>query len=168
LSKPKDYPSLNGGGQVGVVQSSEEALASLVEELKEVISAPVYEGTPLRSVAERFWAALAEAQKTQAKKEERLEQNLAKLKGEFLLARAVSSDLCYLFDLCRKSESHSLFVAATGMGGETYGISRTSGYVQGEVCCCQGCQYDKCRELHGTGSFRCSETEGIQGREQRI
>ena len=92
LPKPKDHPSLNGSsaGQSGVVQSSEEALASLVEEMKEVISAPVYENTPLQDVAQRFWVALSDAQRAQLKNEEKLEQNLAKLKGEYLLARAVS------------------------------------------------------------------------------
>ena len=90
LSKPKEHPSLTGSAQAGVVQSSEEALASLVEEMKEVLSAPIYDNTPLQSVAERFWGALGEAQRFQVKNEERLEQSLGKLKGEFLLARAVS------------------------------------------------------------------------------
>mmetsp|Transcript_7415 Transcript_7415/g.10516 ORF Transcript_7415/g.10516 Transcript_7415/m.10516 type:complete len:676 (-) Transcript_7415:247-2274(-) len=90
LDKPKDYPSLRGGAnhQAGVVQSSEEALASLVEEMKEVLNAPIYDNTPLQSVAERFWNALGEAQRSNTKTNERLEQNLGKLKGEFLLARA--------------------------------------------------------------------------------
>jgi len=91
LPKPKDHPSLNGtAGQTGVVQSSEEALASLVEEMKEVMGAPVYDDTPLQDVAKRFWIALSEAQRAQLKNEEKLEQNLANLKGEYLLARAVS------------------------------------------------------------------------------
>ena len=87
LVKPKEHPSLLV--QAGVVQSSEEVLASLVEEMKEVLSAPIYDNTPLQSVAERFWGALGEAQRSQMKNEERLEQSLGKLKGEFLLARAV-------------------------------------------------------------------------------
>ena len=91
LSKPKGHPSMNGSsGQPGVVQSSEEALASLVEEMKEMLGAPVYEDTPLQSVAGRFWTALGDAQKVQLRNEERLEQNLGKLKGDYLLARAVS------------------------------------------------------------------------------
>jgi hypothetical protein len=91
LPKPKDHPSLNGSAvQPGVVQSSEEALASLVEEMKEVLGAPVYDNTPLQDVAQRFWVALSEAQRSQLKNEEKLEQNLATLKGEYLLARAVS------------------------------------------------------------------------------
>jgi hypothetical protein len=91
LSKPKGHPSMNGSsGQPGVVQSSEEALASLVEEMKEILGAPVYENTPLQAVARRFWTALTDAQKSQLRNEERLEQNLAKLKGDYLLARAVS------------------------------------------------------------------------------
>ena len=90
LSKPKEHPSLNGSlAQSGVVQSSEEALASLVEEMKEVLGAPVYDNTPLQTVADRFWMALGDAQRSQLKNEERLEQSLGKLKGEFLLARAV-------------------------------------------------------------------------------
>jgi hypothetical protein len=70
-------------------RSAEEALASLTAEMKEILTAPIYENTPLQHVAKRFWNALAEAQKTNAKHAEKLEQNLAKLKGEFLLARAV-------------------------------------------------------------------------------
>jgi len=90
LSKPKGHPSMSGvTGQAGVVQSSDEALASLIEEMKEIMGAPVYNDTPLQSVARRFWSALNDAQKTQQKNEEKLEQNLAKLKGEFLLAKAV-------------------------------------------------------------------------------
>jgi len=90
LRKPKNHPSTNraGRGQPSVVQSSEEALASLVEEMKEIMSAPVYKNTPLQSVAERFWVALEEAQRSQLKNEERLEQSLGKLKGEFLMAKA--------------------------------------------------------------------------------
>jgi len=76
----------------GVVhQSSDEALASLREEMKEILSAPIYHDTPLQHVAQRFWKALQEADKVQKKNSERLEQNLGKLKGEFLLARAVRS-----------------------------------------------------------------------------
>jgi len=89
LSKPKDLPSLTAGGAAGVVhQSSEEALASLVEEMKEVLGAPVYERGPLQGVAGRFWGALGDAQRNQQKNEERLEQALGKLKGEYLLSRA--------------------------------------------------------------------------------
>mmetsp|Transcript_31453 Transcript_31453/g.48154 ORF Transcript_31453/g.48154 Transcript_31453/m.48154 type:complete len:216 (+) Transcript_31453:110-757(+) len=56
--------------------------------MKEVLSAPVYENSPLHSVAERFWEALAEAQRASSKNEEWLEHSLGKLKGDFLLARA--------------------------------------------------------------------------------
>ena len=59
--------------------------------MKEIISAPVYKDTPLQDVARRFWAALQESQKQSTRNEERLEQNLGKLKGDFLLARAVSN-----------------------------------------------------------------------------
>ncbi|CAB9510585.1 expressed unknown protein [Seminavis robusta] len=89
LNKPRGHPTATGAtGQGGVVQSSEEALNSLVEEMREVLSAPVYNNTPIQNVAQRFLAALADAQKSQQKNEEKLEQNLAKLKGDFLLARA--------------------------------------------------------------------------------
>ena len=94
LTKPKGHPSLSGStGQSGVVLSSEEQLASLVEEMKEIIAAPVYKDTPLQGVAKRFWAALQDAQKLSHRNEERLEQNLGKLKGEFLLARAVRTSV---------------------------------------------------------------------------
>ena len=63
---------------------------SLIEEMKEILSAPVYEDTPLQAVAQRFWAALHDTQKLQQKNEDKLEQQLAKLKGEFLLAKSVS------------------------------------------------------------------------------
>jgi hypothetical protein len=94
LSKPKGHPSMTGsaGAGVGVVQSSEEALNSLVEEMKEIMDAPVYKDTPLQDVAKRFWAALQENKKISSKNEERLEHNLGKLKGDFLLARAVSKN----------------------------------------------------------------------------
>eukprot|EP00934_Nitzschia_sp_Nitz4_P004382 Nitzschia sp. Nitz4//scaffold390_size11914//8569//10291//NITZ4_009015-RA/size11914-snap-gene-0.13-mRNA-1//1//CDS//3329550189//4372//frame0 len=89
LSKPKVHPSMNAAsGSAGVVQSSEEQLNSLVEEMKEILAAPVYKDTPLQDVAKRFWGALNETQKHQNKNEERLEQSLGKLKGDFLLARA--------------------------------------------------------------------------------
>jgi len=90
--KPQNHPIINGKGQPGggvvIQQSSEEALASLVEEMKEIMSAPVYNNTPLQSVAKRFWDALEESQRSQLKNEERLEQSLGKLKVEFLLAKA--------------------------------------------------------------------------------
>jgi hypothetical protein len=96
LSRPVVHPSITASRQpLGVVQSSDEALASLMEEMKEILSAPVYDDTPLQAVAGRFWAALHDAQKMQQKNEERLEHNLGKLKGEYLLARAVSDDVTY-------------------------------------------------------------------------
>lgn len=70
-----------------VEQSAEEALNSLVEEMKEILAAPVYNLTPLQNVSEKFWLALGEAKKSTVKKEERLEQALAKIKADFLLAR---------------------------------------------------------------------------------
>ncbi|KAL3907211.1 MAG: hypothetical protein SGILL_008963, partial [Bacillariaceae sp.] len=89
LSKPKGHPSMHGGLASGnVAQSSEEALNSLVEEMKEILDAPVYKDTPLQDVARRFWTALQDNQKISSKNEDRLEHNLGKLKGDFLLARA--------------------------------------------------------------------------------
>lgn len=70
-----------------VEQSSEEALNSLVEEMKEILAAPVYNMTPLQTVSEKFWTALGEAKRNSSRKEDRLEQALAKIKADFLLAR---------------------------------------------------------------------------------
>jgi hypothetical protein len=81
--------SSSTGNNAIVQQSPDEALASLMEELKEILQAPIYHDTPLQHVASRFWNALSESQKIQHRNEARLEQNLGKLKGEFLLARAV-------------------------------------------------------------------------------
>ncbi|KAL9184515.1 hypothetical protein ACHAXT_012485 [Thalassiosira profunda] len=70
-----------------VEQSAEEALNSLVEEMKEMLAAPVYNLTPLQELSTKFWAAMDEAKKSGTKKEDRLEQALAKIKADFLLAR---------------------------------------------------------------------------------
>jgi len=87
LSKPSSHPSMNGAsGQV--VQSNEEALNSMVEEMKDMMSAPIYKDTPLQDVSQRFFVALNDSQKQQKRHEQKLEQNLGKLKGDFLLARA--------------------------------------------------------------------------------
>ena len=76
------------GGEISMVeQSAEEALNSLVEEMKEILGAPVYNQSPLQSVSEKFWVALGQAKKAGTKKEERLEQALAKIKADYLLAR---------------------------------------------------------------------------------
>jgi len=96
---PKNYPLSDPTKRADVVlskpsmggttpQSSEEQLNSLVEELKDIINAPVYEDTPLQDVAKRFWETLNENQKVRSKNEDRLEHNLGKLKGDYLLARA--------------------------------------------------------------------------------
>jgi hypothetical protein len=96
LSKPKGYPNMPGVHHGGAtVQSSEEALNSLVQEMKEILDAPVYKDTPLQDVSKRFWSALQDNQKISSKNEERLEHVLGKLKGDFLLARAVSTFLLY-------------------------------------------------------------------------
>ena len=70
-----------------VEQSAEEALNSLVEEMKEILAAPVYNMSPLQTVSEKFWTALGEAKRSSSRKEDRLEQSLAKIKADFLLAR---------------------------------------------------------------------------------
>jgi hypothetical protein len=72
-------------GRVG--QSAEEALNSLVEEMKEMLAAPVYDLTPLQDVSEKFWTAMSEARRFNARREEKLEQSLARIKADFLLAR---------------------------------------------------------------------------------
>lgn len=104
----------------GVVQSADEALNSIMEEMKEVLTAPVYQDTPLQAVAKRFWAALQEAQKASQKNEERLEHQLGKLKGDYLLAKAVCVDwlplaYAYLSFPCSLSPSLSNL---SGMGGK--------------------------------------------------
>ncbi|GKZ01396.1 hypothetical protein MPSEU_001090400 [Mayamaea pseudoterrestris] len=88
LNRPTNSMVSNGGHYAGALQSADEALNSLIEEMKEILSAPVYEDTPLQHVAQRFWVALHDAQKLQHRNEDRLEQQLAKLKGEFLLAKS--------------------------------------------------------------------------------
>jgi hypothetical protein len=100
LSKPKGHPAQGSAAPSSVVQSNEEALNSLVAEMKEILDAPVYKDTPLQDVAKRFWTALQENQKLKSKTEERLEHNLGKLKGDFLLARAVSLCVAVYFSLC--------------------------------------------------------------------
>lgn len=94
LNSKYNGTSIAGGDGV-VLQSSEEALASMVEEMKEILSAPVYDNSPLQSVADRFWTALSEAQRNNVKTEERLEQRLGELKGDFLLAKMVCLFIFY-------------------------------------------------------------------------
>lgn len=87
LAKPTMQSNTGAADDSIVLQSSEEALASMVEEMKEILMAPIYDNSPLQSVAERFWVALSEDQRIHTKNQERLEQKLATLKAEFLLAR---------------------------------------------------------------------------------
>ena len=68
-------------------QSSEEVLDSLLEEMKEVLSAPLYENSPIQKVAQKFWEVLIEERRLRSKKEEFLDK-LGKLKGEYLLEKA--------------------------------------------------------------------------------
>ena len=97
------------GNNAIVQQSNDEALASLMEELKDILQAPIYHDTPLQHVASRFWNALAESQKIQHRNEARLEQNLGKLKGEFLLARAVRYPISmFSILLCTVEQQSSL------------------------------------------------------------
>jgi hypothetical protein len=98
----------------GNFQRSEEVLASLVEEMKEVLSAPMYANChPLQDVASRFWVALTETQRMSLKNEERLEQKLGNLKGEYLLDRevrnSVTIDIAAWINLS--------LVTCAGMGG---------------------------------------------------
>lgn len=65
-----------------------DQLTSLTAELRDILQAPLYHGTPLQATARRFWAALEEHQSAQQRKAERLEEKLAQLKADFLLARA--------------------------------------------------------------------------------
>jgi len=71
-----------------VLQSNDEQLDSLVEEMREVLSAPMYEDSPIQFVALRFWEALKNTRKYHAKREEILSQKLGELKGDFLLEKA--------------------------------------------------------------------------------
>lgn len=82
-----EYDDDGSGPTSRIGQSAEEALNSLVEEMKEMLAAPVYDLTPIQDVSEKFWIALSEARRQHAKKEERLEQSLARIKADFLLAR---------------------------------------------------------------------------------
>ena len=74
-------------------QSSEEVLDSLLEEMKEVLSAPLYENSPIQKVAQKFWEVLIEERRLRSKKEEFLEDKLGKLKGEYLLEKAEWEEL---------------------------------------------------------------------------
>jgi hypothetical protein len=55
--------------------------------MKEMLAAPVYYMTLLQDVSEKFWSAMAEARRQNARREERLEQSLAKIKAKFQMAR---------------------------------------------------------------------------------
>jgi len=68
--------------------SHEEALSSIVAEFKEFLGAPMYENTPVQDISRRFWNVLANVQLSSAKREEELENELGRIKGEFLLAKA--------------------------------------------------------------------------------
>lgn len=63
------------------------SIQNLVAEMKDILAAPVYNDSPVQSVASQFFQSLDEMQKSQKKEEERLEHKLASLKGEYLLSR---------------------------------------------------------------------------------
>jgi hypothetical protein len=157
-------------GQAGVVQSGDEALASLMEEMKEIMGAPVFKDTPLQSVARRFWMALNDAQKSQQKNEERLEQNLGKLKGDYLLARAVryiTFSCCAELNCARVALRGNLvfetdcgaltllsvwYFRCTGMGGTAEPVQGSSGRLQGKVCETKESGNCERRGLYGPGT----------------
>jgi hypothetical protein len=74
-------------------QRSEEILDSLLEEMKEILSAPLYENSPIQRVASKFWEVFREDRKLRLRKEEFLEEKLGKLKGEYLLEKAEWEEL---------------------------------------------------------------------------
>ena len=106
-------PSLDG--DPAVAQSSDEALASLVEEMKEVLSAPVYDNSPVQAVAARFWETLSEAQRSNVKTEERLEQKLASLKAEYLLAREVGWIFVVILAVCQCASPSDVVICSLFM-----------------------------------------------------
>ena len=93
-SSPRENDDGAPGQHVG--QFAEEALNSLVEEMKEMLVAPVYDMTPLQDVSEKFWSAMAEVRRQNARREERLEQSLAKIKAKFLMAREEHEELLFV------------------------------------------------------------------------
>lgn len=74
-------------------QRSEEILDSLLEEMKEILSAPLYENSPIQRVASKFWEVFREDRKLRLRKEEFLEEKLGKLKGDYLLEKAEWEEL---------------------------------------------------------------------------
>jgi hypothetical protein len=74
-------------------QRSEEILDSLLEEMKEILTAPLYENSPIQRVASKFWEVFREDRKLRLRKEEFLEEKLGKLKVEYLLEKAEWEEL---------------------------------------------------------------------------
>jgi hypothetical protein len=116
-----------------VEQSADEALASLVEEMKEILQAPVYATTPLLSVSDKFWMALTEAKKSQNRRMERLEQMLAKIKADFLLAREVGVCDHSQFSIAFCSHAHVFVTLNTGVGRSTFKRTRKDGGNQEKI-----------------------------------
>lgn len=124
---------------VTVEQSAEEALNSLEEEMREILAAPVYDTTPLQGVSERFWLALGEARRSSARKEERLEQALARIKADSLLAREdyeaqLVAERERNLDIKRRwNEERNGYGGGIG-GREFLAVPRDDGLLAGEGC----------------------------------
>jgi hypothetical protein len=87
-SEEDNAPGRHAGSNNAVLQSNEEQLDSLVAEMKDVLSAPMYEHSPIQFVATRFWDALNNTRRYHVRREELLSQKLGELKGDYLLEKA--------------------------------------------------------------------------------
>jgi len=127
---------------VTVEQSAEEALNSLEEEMREILTAPVYDTTPLQGVSERFWLALGEARRSSTRKEERLEQALARIKADSLLSREdyeaqLNAERERSLELKRRwnEERNGHGGGGGGTGGREFlAVPRDDGLLAGEGC----------------------------------
>ena len=86
---PRDNIPESQRGDCVLEKTVTPSLNNLVEEMKDILSAPVYQDSPIQSVAPQFFSELDVMQKKHQSMEERLEHKLASLKAEFLLAREV-------------------------------------------------------------------------------
>ena len=88
--------------------------------MNDILGPPMYDHSPLQSVSNRFWGALSETQRNHHRKEERLEQKLAMLKGDFLLAREVGNGGCFLniSIYIHSFDTLFVFISYIGMGGQ--------------------------------------------------
>ena len=87
--KPRENIPESQRGDCVLEKTVSPSLNNLVEEMKDILSAPVYQDSPIQSVAPQFFSELDTMQKRHQSMEERLEHKLASLKAEFLLAREV-------------------------------------------------------------------------------